>query len=73
MGVPGRHGTGGTHARERLDDVAQTSAEHLEALCEANERSRFQSLASWQAESDSTRRVTNTHVCSADPARAREK
>eukprot|EP01046_Picozoa_sp_COSAG06_P075792 COSAG06_NODE_23859_length_679_cov_1.303448_2_plen_41_part_01 len=34
--------------------------------------SGFQSLASWHVESDSTRRVTNTHVCSADPARARE-
>ena len=42
-------------------------------VCETNEWNRFQSLASRQAESDCTRRVTNTHVCSADPARAREK
>jgi len=44
---------------------------HL-GMYKTNEWIKLQSLAGWQAESDSTLRVTNTHVCSADPARARE-
>ena len=55
--------------RDQDDNLGQPGG----AVCEANEWNRFQSLSSWHVESDSTRRVTNTHVCSADPARAREK
>ena len=37
------------------------------------QEARLQSLAMQLAESDCTLRVTNTHLCSADSARAKEK
>ena len=42
-------------------------------MCEAAQEARLQSLAMQLAESDCTLRVTNTHLCSADSARAKEK
>eukprot|EP01046_Picozoa_sp_COSAG06_P006519 COSAG06_NODE_308_length_17789_cov_16.732335_3_plen_84_part_00 len=52
--------------------VVAESFEETPCVRRAQE-ARLQSLAMQLAESDCTLRVTNTHLCSADSARAKEK
>ena len=55
-----------------LSDIRELIDEYDECVRRAQE-ARLQSLAMQLAESDCTLRVTNTHLCSADSARAKEK
>ena len=53
----------------RIDNVSY----HAEECVRRAQEARLPSLAMQLAESDCTLRVTNTHLCSADSARAKEK